>query len=114
VTGKKLRAFNGGKIMKKYVTSVLLVLASSAAMAAPPQATSFTAPMKPKATTKPAPLQPQERRGVLVRAFAPGHNPLQMLNPKANPARYGTSQEHVAYDPYTGKPMGIKLIEFVF
>jgi hypothetical protein len=113
VTGKKLRAFNGGKIMKKYVTSVLQVLAASAAMAAPPQATSFTAPMKPKAI-KPPPLQPQETRGVLVRAFARGHNPLQMLNPKAPPAKYGTSQEHVAYDPYTGKPMGIKLLEFVF
>ena len=53
-------------------------------------------------------------RGVLVRAFTRGHNPLQMLNPKAPPAKYGTSQEHVAYDPYTGKPMGIKLLEFVF
>jgi hypothetical protein len=37
-----------------------------------------------------------------------------MLNPKAPPEKYGTSQEHVAYDPYTVKPMGIKLLEFVF
>jgi hypothetical protein len=37
-----------------------------------------------------------------------------MLNPKAPAAQYGTSQQHVAYDPYTGKPMGIKLFEFTF
>ena len=102
--------------MKKYLTSAFLVLVATAAMAQPPQNTSFTATMKPKQAkaTKPPPLQPQETRGVLVRAFGRGHNPIQMLNPKANPAKYGTSQEHVAYDPYTGKPMGIKLIEFVF
>ena len=102
--------------MKKYVTSALLVLAAAAVMAQPRETTSFTAPMRPKQAkaTKPPPLQPQQTRGVLVRAFGRGNNPLQMVNPKANPAKYGTSQEHVAYDPYTGKPMGIKLIEFVF
>jgi hypothetical protein len=117
VTGKKLRAFNGGKFMKKYLTSVLLVVSAAVTIAATPEKTSFTVPMKPKQApkaVKPPPLQPQETRGVLVRAFSRGHNPVQMLNPKANPAKYGTSQEHVAYDPYTGKPMGIKLLEFVF
>jgi hypothetical protein len=102
--------------MKKYLTSVLLVMAAAVTMAAPQQKTSFNAPMKLKQAPKAVkpPLQPQETRGVLVRAFSRGHNPVQMLNPKANPAKYGTSQEHVAYDPYTGKPMGIKLLEFVF
>ena len=102
--------------MKKYLTSALLVLSATLAIAAP-QTQTFTVPLKTRPAakpTKPPPLQPKETRGVLVRAFAPGHNPVQMLNPKANPAKYGTSQEHVAYDPYTGKPMGIKLVEFVF
>ena len=105
--------------MKKIFTSALLVLAATAVIAAP-QA-SFTTTTKPKKQTKaaakkkPAPvLQKEEVRGVFPRAFAPGNNPIQMLNPKAPPERYGTSQEHVAYDPYTGRPMGIKLFEIVF
>ncbi len=102
--------------MKKSLTSVLLVVVATILMAQPPQTASFTAPIKSKQAkpTQPPPLQPQETRGVLVRAFSRGHNPIQMLNPKANPAKYGTSEQHVAFDPYTGRPMGIKLLEFVF
>lgn len=105
--------------MKKYLVSALLIMTTVAAFAAPH---TYTAPTKPKRTTKsavkkkpsPPPIQTEEVRGVLPRAFAHGNNPIQMLNPKAPPAQYGTSAEHVAYDPYTGKPMGIKLFEFVF
>jgi hypothetical protein len=110
-----LRAFLEGKIMKKYLTSaVLIVIVTAAAAIAAPQ--TYTAPIKPKRAVKkaPPPLHKEEVRGVLPRAFAPGNNPLQMLNPKAPAARYGTSQQHVAYDPYTGKPMGIKLFEIIF
>jgi len=36
-----------------------------------------------------------------------------MLNPKA-PAKYGTSQQSLAYDPLTNTWRHIKLFEFVF
>ena len=104
--------------MKKYLASVLLILTAAAVVAAPQ---TFTAPAKAKGKTKtaikkktPPPLQREDTRGVLVRAFAHGNNPIQMLNPKAPAAQYGTSVQHVALDPYTGKPMGIKLFEVVF
>ena len=103
--------------MKKYLTSGVLVVAMACVAAAAPQ--EYVAPIKSKRTVKKsqqqqAPVQKGETRGVLARAFAPGNNPVQMVNPKANPAKYGTSTEHVAYDPYTGKPMGIKLLEIIF
>jgi hypothetical protein len=60
--------------------------------------------------------------GVIPRAVR-GGNPLQMLNPKA-PAKYGTSQEAISYDPQpnhintrhdeTAKWRGIKLFVFRF
>jgi hypothetical protein len=36
-----------------------------------------------------------------------------MLNPKA-PAKYGTAEQSVAYNPFTGKYDQIKLVEIVF
>ena len=63
---------------------------------------------------KPAPLRKKGVYGVFPRAFARGHNPLQMLNPRA-PAKYGTAEESVAFDPYVpGKWNGIKFFEIVF
>ncbi len=54
------------------------------------------------------------RRGVAPRAFQPGGNPLQMLNPWA-PARYGTWVESTSFDPdHPGKWNGIKLFEIIF
>lgn len=100
--------------MKKYLTSAVLIVMAATAIAAPQ---TYTAPIKPKRPVKkttPPPVQKEEVRGVLARAFAPGNNPLQMVNPKAPAAKYGTSQQHVALDPNTGKPMGIKLFEFIF
>lgn len=104
--------------MKKYLTSALLILTAATVLAEPPR---FVAPTKPKRSMKaatkkrpPPPVQQQQVRGVLARAFAPGNNPLQMLNPKAPPSRYGTSRQHVSVDPDTGKVNGIKLVEIVF
>lgn len=104
--------------MKNYLTWAVLILTAVAVTAAPK---TFVAPSKSKTKAKttvkkkPAPpLEKEEAHGVLPRAFAHGNNPIQMLNPKAPAARYGTSQEHVAYDPMTGKPMGIKLFEITF
>ncbi len=103
--------------MKKYLVSALLVMMATAVVAAPQ---TFTAPAKSKRAVKstlkkkiPPPLQKEEVRGVLPRAFAPGNNPVQMLNPKA-PAKYGTAQQSVVIDPVTGKWKGIKLFEWVF
>ena len=50
--------------------------------------------------------------GVIPRALR-GGNPLQMLNPKA-PAKYGTAEQSVAYNPLTGKYDQIKLFEIFF
>jgi hypothetical protein len=62
---------------------------------------------------KPPPLlQRPEVQGVIPRAFR-GGNPLQMINPLA-PARYGTSEQSLAYNPFTGKYDQIKFFEIVF
>jgi hypothetical protein len=62
-------------------------------------------------TPPPISLRP-EVQGVIPRAVR-GGNPFQMLNPRA-PARYGTSEQSVAYNPFTGKYDQIKLFEIVF
>ena len=47
-------------------------------------------------------------------ASDPGRpNPLQMLNPWA-PPQYGTGEQSVAYNPFTGRYDQIKLFEIVF
>src|ERR1700737_3296360 len=68
---------------------------------------------KPGPTPKAPPIRRQEVTGVLPRAFQPGGNPFQMLNPKA-PAQYGTAEDSVVLDPDTGKWKGIKLFSFNF
>ena len=60
-------------------------------------------------TEKPAPVTRNDVSGVIPRALL-GGNPLQMLNPKA-PAKYGTADQSVAYNPLTGKYDQIKLFE---
>ena len=114
LTGKKLRAFGEGKIMKKYLISALLIVTAAAVFAAPQTYTAppNQAPAKSAVKkTTPPPLQREEVQGVLPRGFAAGNNPLQMLNPKA-PAKYGTAEQNVVLDPDTGKWKGIKLFEF--
>ena len=68
------------------------------------------------------PVAPREVDGVIPRGIR-GGNFLQMFNPKA-PAKYGTSQEAISYDPLptnvntrhdeTGKWRGIKFFVFQF
>ncbi len=50
--------------------------------------------------------------GVVARGLR-GGNPFQMLNPNA-PARYGTAEESIMYDPYTGKWNGIRFLTIYF
>jgi hypothetical protein len=96
--------------MKKLTMSILIALVATAG------AQTFRAPMTKKHAKKPAPPPPIQRQnvsGVLPRAFQPGGNPLQMLNPKA-PAQYGKAEDSVVLDPDTGKWKGIKLFSFNF
>ena len=90
--------------------SILIALAVSAG------AQTLRAPITKKQVKRPAPPPPIYKKtvdGVVPRAFQPGGNPLQMLNPKA-PAKYGTAEDHVVLDPETGKWKGIKLFTFNF
>jgi hypothetical protein len=98
--------------MKKYLTIGLIITTTLAAMANPQPA--FRAPIQPKKHPRPAPppVQRENVQGVVPRAVR-GGNPLQMLNPYA-PAKYGTSEQSVAYNPLTGKYDQIKLFEFIF
>ena len=86
-----------------------LVTTASAQIEAPigPQKPVRAMPTPPPVAVRPA------VRGVAPRAFGPGRNPLQMLNPWA-PARYGTGEQSVAYNPFTGRYDQIKLFEIVF
>lgn len=91
----------------------ILVLAICTGTAA---AQTFTAPVNRRAdqrTERPAPeLSREPVTGVIPRALR-GGNPLQMLNPRA-PARYGTAEQSVVFDPYLSKWRGIKLFTFNF
>ncbi len=90
-----------------------LVMAGMTATAA---AQSFSAPANKKKveqTRRTAPVSRTEVTGVVPRAIR-GGNPLQMLNPRA-PARYGTAEQSVVYDPrYPGKWKGIKFFSILF
>ena len=99
--------------MKKYLIISLLIASTLAAMADPQPV--FRAPIQPRKHPKPAPPAPVYRenvQGVVPRAVR-GGNPLQMLNPYA-PAKYGASEQSIAYNPLTGKYDQIKLFEFIF
>lgn len=96
--------------MRKLALGILIALAATAG------AQTLRAPASKKATKKiapPPPVYKQEVDGVIPRAFQPGGNPLQMLNPYA-PAKYGTAEQHVVIDPQTGKWKGIKLFTVNF
>jgi len=101
--------------MKKLVMVGFLTMIAGIALAAP-QKKSFSAATRahgPRPTPTPPPIQRQNVEGVLPRAFQPGGNPLQMINPKA-PAKYGKAEDHVVLDPDTGKWKGIKLFTINF
>src|SRR3954452_4773463 len=107
----------------------VLVLCLVATAASSVFAETYRAPLRPRRKQpkerKPPPLAPVPVDGVIPRGVR-GGNPLQMLNPKA-PAKYGTSQEAIVYDPAPmhtvpaqngqndgGKWRGIKFFEFRF
>ena len=104
----------------------LLVLFLIAAASSTAFAQTYTAPNRPQqkqpTERKAPPLTPRDVDGVIPRGVR-GGNFLQMFNPKA-PARYGTSQEAICYDPSqmnintrhdeSGKWKGIKLFAFRF
>jgi hypothetical protein len=109
--GQELARFIGKGIMKKLLTFSILI-ATAIAVNAEPKGLSAPAGKKHVKVEKPAPVTRSEVRGVIPRAVL-GGNPLQMFNPKA-PAKYGTAEQSVAYDPLTGKYDQIKLVEIVF
>ena len=107
----------------------LLVLCLLAVAATSALAETYRAPIErtrqKSQRERPTPLAPGKVDGVIPRGVR-GGNPLQMLNPKA-PARYGTSQEAICYDPApmnltpaqngqtdSGKWKGIKFFVFNF
>ena len=96
-----------------------LMIAMLAALVTTASAQEFRAPIgrqKPvRAMETPPPLLERPAvDGVAQRAFGPGRNPLQMLNPWA-PARYGTWVDSTSFDPnHPGKWNGIKLFEIIF
>ena len=110
-------------------TSVIAIFAAIITTASAQEYRAPIGPQKPvRAMETPPPLLERPAvEGVVPRAFAPGRNPLQMLNPWA-PARYGTWVESTAFTPgvsstvvlntserdYPGKWSGIKLFEIIF
>jgi len=96
-----------------------LIIAILAALVTTASAQEFRAPIGPqkpvRAMPTPPPVSERPRvEGALPKAFGPGRNPLQMLNPWA-PARYGNWVENTAFDPdHPGKWNGIKLFEIIF
>jgi hypothetical protein len=96
-----------------------LMIVMLAALVMTASAQEFRAPIgrqKPvRAMETPPPLLERPAvDGVAPRAFGPGRNPFQMLNPWA-PARYGTWVDSTSFDPnHPGKWNGIKLFEIIF
>jgi hypothetical protein len=88
----------------------MLVLCLVATAASSVFAETYQVPVRPPRKQpkerKPPPLAPVPVDGVIPRAVR-GGNPLQMLNPKA-PAKYGTSQEAIVYDP---APMNVPVAQ---
>jgi hypothetical protein len=102
---KRLMTIGGGWALWGLILLALVASAGAQTLRAP-----IT---KKKRPAPPPPIYKQKVDGVVPRAFQPGGNPLQMLNPWA-PGKYGTAEEHVVLDPETGKWKGIKLFTFNF
>ncbi len=100
--------------MKTLMVCVLIALAATAG-AQTLETTVSKKQQQRKKLLQPPPVSPAtELGGVIPRAFQPGGNPLQMINPNADPAKYGTAYQHVVIDPETGKWKGIKLFTILF
>jgi hypothetical protein len=94
-----------------------LLIVTLAGLAATVSAQELTAPIGPQKPVRAMPTPPPllQRPGVqgaVPRAIR-GGNPLQMFNPWA-PPQYGTGEQSLAYNPFTGKYDQIKLFEIVF
>jgi hypothetical protein len=114
VTGKNLHA--RARKEKNMKTLLIAFLAGLVATASAQELTAPIGPQKPvRAMPTPPPVAVRPAvQGVVPRAFGPGRNPLQMLNPWA-PARYGTWVESTSFDPnIPGKWNGIKFFEILF
>jgi hypothetical protein len=101
--------------MKKVITLGILMAMAITVSAEPQKTKGFRTTVTRKKmvkTEKPAPVRRSEVDGVIPRALR-GGNPLQMLNPMA-PAKYGTGEQSVAYNPISGKYDQIKLFEIFF
>jgi len=100
-----------GKNMKIFIIAILAALVTTVS------AQEFRAPIgrqKPVRAMEAPPSVSPKVEGVLPKAFGPGRNPLQMLNPWA-PPRYGNWVENTSFDPnHPGKWQGIKLFEIIF
>jgi len=113
VSGNNLHALEKGKDMKTFIIAIAAALVTTAF------AQEYRAPIGPQKPvrameTPPPLLQRPAVEGVVPRAFGPGRNPFQMLNPWA-PARYGNWVESTSFDPNVpGKWKGIKLFEIIF
>ena len=106
--------------MKTCLIAFLFIATAATSMAAE----TYVAPARPRTAPRdrPTALRPGEIDGVIQRGIR-GGNFWQMFNPKA-PAKYGTSQDAISYDPSTvnyntrhdesGKWRGIKLFVFRF
>jgi hypothetical protein len=110
--------------MKTCLLVLCLIAAAASSAFAQTYRTPTTRPQH-KQQPKAPPLAPAPVDGVIPRAVR-GGNILQMFNPKA-PAKYGTSQEAIVYDPAPmntvpaqngqndgGKWRGIKFFVFRF
>ena len=101
--------------MKKVITLGILMAMAITVTAEPQKTKGFRTTVTRKKTVKtekPVPIRRSEVDGVIPRAVR-GGNPLQMLNPFA-PARYGTGEQSVAYNPISGKYDQITLLDISF
>src|SRR5262249_7759298 len=95
-----------------------LMIAVLAALVTTASAQEYRAPIgrqKPvRAMEKPPAVTGTRVEGALPKAFGPGRNPFQMLNPWA-PPHYRNWVANTTFDPnQPGKWNGIKLFEIIF
>jgi hypothetical protein len=100
--------------MKTCLLVLCLVATAASSAFAETYRAPITRPRQKQQRERPAPpVTRTEVDGVIPRGVR-GGNFLQMFNPKA-PAKYGTSQEAISYDPNDpGKWKGIKFFVFRF
>jgi hypothetical protein len=100
--------------MKTSLLVLCLIATAASSVFAETYRAPVTRPRHKQQRERPAPpVSKADVDGVIPRGVR-GGNFLQMFNPKA-PAKYGTSQEAISYDPNDpGKWKGIKFFVFRF